>query len=121
MLKLKNSSYTFEVEEKDDKEAMLKAITLANPRLFCGVCRDLGLENKTLEARKSKSDKGTFIYISVRCNGLEGKCGSRSTLGTYQDGGYFWKEYERFEGKQQTTTARPQAPVEDVSPDEIPF
>lgn len=96
-LNLGSSSFQFEVEEKDDKETLLKAVGLATPRLYCNVCKASGADTKSLNARKSKTDDGEFIYISVRCN-----CGASSTLGSYKSGGYFWKEYEAYEAKPTT-------------------
>lgn len=97
-LKLGSTSFTFEVEEKDDKETMLKAISLATPRLYCNVCKASGFDTKAMNARKSKTDDGEFTYISVRC-----VCGASSTLGSYKSGGFFWKEYEAYEIKPTTT------------------
>lgn len=88
-LNMGNNAYTFEADEKDDRESMLKAIALANPRTYCNVCKDSGLDNKTLNARKAKG----FVFVNVRC----GNCGAQSGMGEYKDGGFYWKEYEAFE------------------------
>lgn len=114
-LKIGQSAFQFEVEEKDDKEALLKVIALASPRTNCNLCDTHGLETKHLEARKVTTEKGTFVYISVVC-----KCGAKSTLGEYKTGGYFWKEYEKYDpengnGKKEEVTKN------EVDIDEVDF
>jgi len=87
-LSIGSASFTFEVEEKADKEALLKAVALATPRGYCNVCKDSGLTTKSLSARRSQG----FVFVQVNC-----KCGAQSALGEYKDGGYFWKEYEVYQ------------------------
>lgn len=94
-LTIGGTEFEFQSEEKDDKEALLRAISLATPRTFCNICRDNGMENKRLLARRAETEKGSFIYISVKC-----KCDASSTLGEYKQGGYFWKEYEVYQKKE---------------------
>lgn len=94
-LKIGNTSLQFEVDERDDKIAMLKAIGLASPRIKCNVCQQSGLEEKYINAREASSEKGTFIYVSIRC-----RCGATSTLGEYASkNGWFWKEYVEYRKK----------------------
>lgn len=109
-LTLGSSSFQFEVEEKDDKETLLKAIGLATPRLYCNVCKASGADTKALNARKSKTDDGEFTYISVRC-----QCGASSTLGSYKSGGYFWKEFEAYEVKTTNPKRLERESIEDYT------
>ena len=86
--------YQFEVEEQKELETLHKAIVLTSPRKKCNVCDSIGYENKYLTTNKSKDKEGeTFTYINCKC----AKCGSRSSLGQYKAGGYFWKDYEKYE------------------------
>lgn len=107
-LTIGNATFQFEVEEKDDKEAMLKSIALATPRGYCNVCKDSGLATKRLEARKSQG----FVFVSVVC-----KCGAKSAMGEYKDGGYFWKEYELYQ-KGETQT-KPNRSAEDLAKEDM--
>lgn len=91
--------YQFEIEEQKELETLHKAIVLANPRKTCNECGAVGYETKYLTTNKSTNDEGTFTYVNTKC----GKCGARSKLGQYKAGGYFWNEYEKYEGKKETT------------------
>jgi hypothetical protein len=93
-LKLGGVSYQFEFEDKDDIQAMHKAIAVSQIRKVCNVCQSH--EDKFgLVTNKSKG----FTFINVKCN----HCGGKSGLGQYKDGGYYWKEFEAFE-KRPTTS-----------------
>lgn len=100
-LNIGNSSFEFQVDEKEPRDAMLTAIALGSARPFCDVCKEYGLETKTLNARKAKSKKDgkEYTFVSIRC-----KCGATSNLGEYVSGGYFWKEYEKYEAEDKETT-----------------
>lgn len=82
--------YEFEIEEKDEKETLNKAITLSNPRKKCDSCGEIGLDSKYFTTNK---DKEGNIYVNTKC----AKCGARSKLGSYKTGGYFWHEYEIYD------------------------
>lgn len=89
-LKLGGVSYQFEFEDKEDIECMHKAIAVSQIRNTCNVCQ-AGADEFRLVTNKSKG----FTFINIKC----GKCGSKSGLGSYKDGGYFWKEFEQFTPK----------------------
>ena len=82
--------YELEFDEKDEMETLHKAIVLSNPRTFCNVCQDPKARKRFI----SNKDKEGNIYVNVGCG-----CGAKSKLGQYKAGGYFWREYEKFEGK----------------------
>lgn len=94
--------YEFEADEKDELDSLNKVITLANPRMTCNVCKDVGFENKKFTTNKSTTDKGTFTFVNLKC-----KCGAKSALGQYKTGGYFWKDYEQYQPKAQVAPAQP--------------
>jgi len=88
--------YEFEADEKDELDSLNKVITLANPRHYCNICKDDGLDNKYFMTNKSTTEKGTFTFVSIKC-----KCGAKSALGQYKTGGYFWKDYEQYIRKEE--------------------
>ena len=93
--------YQFEIEEQKELETLHKAIVLTSPRKKCTVCESIGYENKYLTTNKSKDKEGeTFTYVNCKC----AKCGARSSLGQYKAGGYFWKDYEKYEPKDGSTS-----------------
>jgi len=89
-LKVGGVTYQFEVDEKDEMDALHKAIALASPKSVCTNCNDVGMENKYLATNK---DKEGNTYVNIKCN-----CGARSKLGRYKVGGFFWNDYEVYEG-----------------------
>lgn len=87
-LKVGGVTYQFEVDEKDEMDALHKAIALANPKAVCTNCQNADLETKTLTTNK---DKEGNTYVNLKC-----KCGARSKLGRYKVGGFFWNDYEMY-------------------------
>jgi len=92
---------TLEIEEQKEMETLHKAIVLGNPRRHCVECD--ATEGFYFTTNKSTTDEGTFTYVNYKC----GKCGARSKLGQYKAGGYFWNEFEKWEGKKQTKEEPP--------------
>lgn len=91
-LNLGGVQYTFEIEERDEMDTLHKAAVLSSPRAKCNVCEDAGLSNKKLTSNK---DSEGNTYVNVVCL----KCGAKSKLGQFKTGGYFWREYEKYEPK----------------------
>jgi len=89
-LKLGQSEYKFEIDEKDELEAMHKAIVMTNPKQKCNVCNNYEREKFRFDANK---DKEGNTYIKVLCRG----CGATSKLGSYKSGSYFWHDFEKYE------------------------
>lgn len=87
---LANSRMQVEIEERQDKDALLKATFFLTPDA-CGLCGGL---NVVWEGRRAKAENGTFTYISRRC----ADCTAQSNMGEYKDGGYFWKKWEIYRG-----------------------
>jgi hypothetical protein len=64
-------------EERDLKEAILKATPFINLPSTCGLCHS---DNISLQARKTKDDKGQeFIYVEAFCKA----CFAKKSFGEY--------------------------------------
>jgi len=106
-----------EIEEREEMETLHKAIVLSNPRDFCNLC-----SNKDKFYLTSNKDKEGNTYVNNKC----ANCGARSKLGQYKAGGYFWKEFEKYE-KPAVETATPAETKSDakqdksINVDDIPF
>jgi len=88
--KLGNANYTFEVEEKNDVDALHKAAVLGNPPLSCTECG-----NEAPEKFKFQSNKDTEgnTYINLECDA----CTAKAKLGLYKSGGFFWhNKFEKY-------------------------
>ena len=109
--------YQFDIEEQKELETLHKAIVLTSPRKTCSVCKSVGYDNKYLTTNKSTTDEGTFTYINCKC----AKCGSRSKLGQYKAGGYFWNDYEEYIPKTQQTQPTSKSDEVDINEDDIPL
>jgi|TARA_Y100000034_G_scaffold19875_2_gene22618 hypothetical protein len=93
-----SNTYQITVEEQKELETLHKAIVLSNPRKYCNVCennRFFRLDSNKAEGKGN--NKGSFTYINNVCT----KCGAKSNLGQYKAGGYFWKEFEKYEPKEK--------------------
>jgi hypothetical protein len=88
------ASYQIDVDEKDPMDALHTAIVLSNPRRECNICKAVDGFYFT-----SNKDKEGNTYVNVKC-----QCGSRSKLGQYKAGGYFWHEFEKYEPKPKENT-----------------
>lgn len=95
-----------EIDDKDDKVAIGKAITLSVED-YCDNCQSR--EGIIWKQNKAETEKGTFLYIKRRCL----KCGAESTLGEYSGNmGYFWKPFEKWD-KGQTSQPETASPYDD--------
>ena len=90
-IRMGRATYKFVVDERDDLEALHKAIVLTNPRRICNVC-----QNTTGFYFTSNKDKEGNTYVNVKCP----KCGAKSKLGLYKTGGFFWREFEKYQPKE---------------------
>lgn len=90
--------YEFNFEEPKELDGLHKSTVLSNPKTHCNICDNAGKENFKLDSNK---DKEGNTYINVLCM----SCGAKSKLGQYKTGGYFWKDFEKFE--RQTTQKQP--------------
>lgn len=79
----------FEIEEAKVIDALALAGSLSEipDKCSCG--------SKDVKLSSNKADG--FTFIKVKCNA----CGATSGLGQYKDGGYFWKQFVKFEGKKE--------------------
>lgn len=96
------TEFIFEIEEKDEKDTLNKIITLGNPPRVCTMCGEVGKMKFT-----TNKDKEGNIYINMKCI-----CSARSSLGSYKTGGYFWKDFEKYQ-RQLPGTEVPPEPTEE--------
>jgi len=104
------ASYAVEIDEKDVKSALNQVITLTNPPFYCDVCKNNDPDRFKLVTNK---DKEGNIYVSIQC--INAGCFAKCNLGTYKQGGYFWrKPFEKYEKKASadTETNAEKAPFE---------
>jgi hypothetical protein len=84
-----NTSLEVTISEKDEKEAIAKALIFTQPDI-CGLCKK---ENIVWNANKVNiKEKDTHTYIKRRCL----SCGAVSVLGEFKTGGYFWKKWSKY-------------------------
>jgi hypothetical protein len=81
-----NTEYTFEIEDEKGLEALSLAGFLAEMPSKCSLC---GSEEVCLSSNKAKG----YTFVKVKCL----KCNARAQLGSYKDGGYFWKNFEKYQ------------------------
>lgn len=108
-----NSKMELVIDANDIKQALLKASIFTQSDI-CSLC-----QSTQISLDGNKTDEG-HIYIKRKC----AKCGACSTLGTYKSGdAYFWKKFEKWEGKKQgyQTDDNAPAPTEELVPDDLPF
>ena len=86
--KINDVLYQFKIDEKNEMDALNKAIILTNPPKFCQCCKN----NKIFEFSSNKDKEGN-IYVNFVCK----NCYAKSKLGQYKTGGFFWHKFEKFE------------------------
>lgn len=100
--KIGKVDYTFEIDERAEMEGLHKAAVLTNPRRKCNICGNVVQERFKLD---SNMDKEGNVYVNVVCGGKDEAtgafCGSKSKLGQYKAGGYFWREFEKYVPQEQ--------------------
>lgn len=81
-------------EERDLKEALLKATPFMQLKGVCGSCGD---DKVDLQARQTKD--GQYIYVELVCQ----KCRARQTFGEYKTpkGALFLKKWEKYNPQPQ--------------------
>ncbi len=93
-VKVGGADYEYTIDEREEMEALHKAIVLGNPKTYCPFCKST--DNTQMDTNKATSkdpkNPGTFTYVNVWCR----KCGAKSNLGQYKAGGYYWKAFEQY-------------------------
>lgn len=79
-------SYMFDVSNEKALDALVDGALFTSMSDKCGLCKS---ENIHLSSNKAKG----FTFVKMLCS----DCNARSQLGTYKEGGYFWKEWEKYE------------------------
>lgn len=98
--KVGNNTVEVEIDEKSPKEEIAKMCFWLTPD-YCFLCKG---SNIIWETNKAKTTDGTFTYVKRKCVNPEciakngGTCAT-STMGEYKEGGFFWKNWEVFKGK----------------------
>lgn len=100
--KIGNAVISVEVEGRDEKEVLAKALFYTQPDV-CGLCKYNSVIWTTNKVRAD--DGGVYTYIKRRCL----KCKAVSTAGEYKDGGLFWKPWEP--SPQAVVQERPEEPT----------
>jgi len=85
-LELNGAKYEFQIEEKDDLDALHKSIVLSNPPRKCDICSEVG----KIKFISNKDTEGN-TYVNVKC-----QCGASAKLGLYKTGGFFWHKFEQY-------------------------
>ena len=88
--KIGKVDYQFTIDERDEMEGLHKAAVLTNPRRKCNCCEQYDPTKFKLDSNK---DKEGNVYVNIVC-----VCGAKSKLGQYKAGGYFWHEFEVYNG-----------------------
>lgn len=88
--KIGESVFEITHDAKDPLEAFAE-VAFIGENHSCGLCKSKEVSINVRKV-KGKGDKEgqTFTYLSRKCS----KCGAASTLGKYNTGGYFWKQWE---------------------------
>lgn len=108
-LKVGAVSYQYEIEEKDDMDALHKSIVLGNVPQYCHECKN----DKDFRMDSNKDKEGN-TYVNVICRA----CGAKAKLGQYKAGGYFWHKFEKYVPKQQQENKPTNASKEETMHDE---
>lgn len=98
--KMGNATFKFEFEGSTLPDALYKASFLMDNDNVWGA----GLESfkdKPVWFSVRKTKEGDFIYVERKSRDADGRIAS-STLGTYKDGGHFWKSWEVYDPNNQT-------------------
>ena len=86
-LKVNEVIYSFEIEERDDMEALHKAIVISNPPTYCHCCKN----DKDFKFDSNKDSEGN-IYVNIVCK----SCFAKAKLGRYKTSGFFWHKFEKY-------------------------
>lgn len=88
--KVGDTTLQFQVEDPKDVETLFQAGCIASIPTVCGLC---GSEEVSLSGNK----KDSYTFVKVHCN----KCGANSNMGQYKEGGFFWKQFEKYESHKE--------------------
>lgn len=107
--KVGNTTYQFEADDKEEIEAIHKAVVLGNPPQKCDECG-----NEADFKMDTNKDKEANTYVNVVC--LNEDCRAKAKLGQYKAGGFFWHKFVRWIGKD--TEEKLKTPVKKETDDE---
>jgi len=98
--KMGNATFQFQFEGSTLPEALHKAAFLMDGDNVWGA----GLESfkdKAVWFSARKTKEGDYIYVERKSRDDAGRIAS-STMGTYKDGGHFWKSWEVYDPSNET-------------------
>lgn len=100
------TTYAFEIEERDDMETLHKTFALGS------VPRDCKLIKNGQYSLQTNKDKEGNIYVNAVCTGLvDGQFKvAKAKLGQYKSKGFFWHNWEFSQWGEK------QAPVDEADP-----
>lgn len=108
-----NTNYQFDIEEKDELEALHIAAVLGNPPNYCGECK-----NNQFFKLDSNKDKDGNTYVNIVCR----KCGAKAKLGLYKAGGFFWHNFAKYNKNEAEDKAdKVFPPIKNSNKDDLPF
>lgn len=77
--------YSFEIDKEKGLDALSEAGFLSAMPTKCKICES---ENIHLATNKAKG----YVFVKMLCE----DCNARSPIGQYKEGGFFWKEWEKY-------------------------
>ena len=104
--KIGGVNYELHVEEKDEMDALHKAIVLSNPRTYCVACGSKTSSEDTIMTTNKDKEGNTYVNIKHVKSG----CGAASKLGLYKSGGFFWHGFEKYVPKEQKAEVKSSDP-----------
>jgi len=114
--KIGDTDYQFDIDEKDEMEALHIAAVLGNPPNYCHECK-----NNQFFKLDSNKDKDGNTYVNVVCR----KCGAKAKLGLYKAGGFFWHKFEKYIKPGSEETSHPVdkivPPIKESDNNDLPF
>lgn len=81
---------------------MILASVLGHRFEKCGMCKSTNIH---LDGHKSKG----YLFVNIACK----DCRARRNLGSYKDGGYFWKSWEKYEPRSEPPPAKESPPIDE--------
>ncbi len=100
-----DSDFEFDIEGKNEADALAKAGNLANAPNFCGICKSKDVH------LSSNTSKDGFIFVKVICRA----CNARSQMGQYKAGGIFWKEWQKYQPLPKPPAHEEEPPEEEIN------
>jgi hypothetical protein len=103
--KMGDATFTFTFEGTDLKEALFKAAFLLDEDKIPTWKEELKeFQGLPVVYKVRKTKEGDLIYVERKVYNPTTKKSATSTLGTYKQGGYFWKDWDVYNPETNTIT-----------------